>query len=123
MSAASVHEMAERVADLLEARLNIGGKTLADKLRRGGRRLHRRIRREADYLAQAAGLAEVPRLLGQIDPVRTQHAYDACLRYLRPIGGGERRRTFAMQVLTGMGLGVFATGLMVVLVLVWRGYL
>lgn len=122
MSAANLHQMAGRVAELFEARLNVGGKTLADKLRRGGRRLPRNVRREAAYLAQAAEQSRVPKLLVQIDHARTADAYDACLRYLKPIGAGERRRALAMQVLTGVGAAVFVTGAMVLLILIWRGF-
>lgn len=123
MSVANLQQMVGRVAELFEARLNVGGKTLADKLRRGGRRLPRNVRREAAYLAQAAEQARVPKLMVQIDHARTANAYDACLRYLRPIGAAERRRTLAMQILTGVGAAVFVTGVMVLTVLVWRGYL
>jgi hypothetical protein len=123
MSATDLHQMAGRVAELFEARLNVGGKTLADKLRRGGKRLPRNVRREAAYLAQAAEQAKVPKLMVQIDHARTADAYDACLRYLKPIGAGERRRALAMQVLTGIGAAVFVTGVLVLLVLIWRGYI
>ena len=123
MSVANLHLMAGRVAELFEARLNIGGRTLADKLRRGGRRLPREVRREAAYLAQAVEQAKVPKLMVQIDHARTADAYDACLRYLKPIGAAERRRTLAMQILTGVGAAVFLTGALVLLILVWRGYI
>lgn len=122
MSAVNVQQMAARVAELFEARLNVGGRTLAEKLRRGGRRLPRKVRREAAYLAEVAQQAKIPRLMVQIDHARAAHAYDACLRYLRPIGASERRRALALQVLTGVGAAVFMTGLLVILVLAWRGY-
>ncbi len=115
--------MATRVAELFEARLDVGGGSLAEKLRRGGRRLPRKVRREAAYLAEAAELAQVPKLMVQIDHHRTAHAYDACLRYLKPIGAGARRKAIAMQMLTGIGAGVFVTGIMILLILGWRGYL
>lgn len=123
MSVANLQQMAGRVAELFEARLNVGGKTLADKLRRGGQRLPRNVRREAAYLAQAAEQARVPKLMVQIDHARTADAYDACLRYLKPIGAAERRWTLAMQILTGVGAAVFVTGVMILTVLVWRGYI
>lgn len=123
MSAVDVQQMAARVAELLEARLNVGGSTLADKLRRGGRRLPRKIRREAAYLAAAADQARVPKLMAQVDHARITQAYDACLRYLKPLGAGARRRALAMQMLTGAGAGVFVTGILILLVLAWRGYL
>lgn len=123
MSVVDVQKMAARVAELVEARLNVGGQTLAEKLRRGGRRLPRKVRREAAYLAKAAEQAQIPKLMVQIDHARTADAYDACLRYLKPLGAGARRRTVAMQMLTGIGAGVFVTGVLILLVLAWRGLL
>jgi hypothetical protein len=123
MSATNVQQMAARVADLIDARLKVGGATLAEKLRRGGKRLPRRIRREAAYLAEVAQNAKVPKLMVQIDHARAAQAYDACLRHLKPLGAGARRKATAIQVATGIGAGVFITGLLILLVLIWRGYL
>ncbi len=123
MSAADIQEMAAAVADLIDARLKVGGATLAEKLRRGGKRLPRHVRREAAYLAEVAQNARVPKLMVQIDRARAVHAYDACLRHLKPLGAGERRKALAMQIVTGIGAAIFITGLLILLVLVWRGYL
>lgn len=123
MSAANIQQMAADVADLIDARLKVGGATLAEKLRRGGKRLPRHVRREAAYLAEVAQNARVPKLMVQIDQARAVHAYDACLRHLKPLGAGERRKALAMQIVTGIGAGVFITGVLILLVLVWRGYL
>lgn len=123
MSAANIQQMAAVVADLIDARLKVGGATLAEKLRRGGKRLPRHVRREAAYLAEVAQNARVPKLMVQIDHARAVHAYDACLRHLKPLGAGERRKALAMQIVTGIGAGVFITGVLILLVLIWRGYL
>ncbi len=123
MSATDVQQMAARVAALIEARLNVGGATLDEKLRRGGKRLPRNVRREAAYLAEVAHNAKVPKLMVQIDHARAVHAYGACLHHLKRLGAGERRKTMAMQILTGIGAGVFITGVLILLVLIWRGYL
>lgn len=123
MSATNVQQMAARVAALIEARLNVGGTTLEEKLRRGGKRLPRNVRREAAYLAEVAHNAKVPKLMVQIDQARAAQAYDACLRHLKPLGAGERRKAMAMQVATGVGAGVFGAAVIVFLLLLWRGYL
>ena len=67
MSAISIQQMADRVAELLEQRLRLKGKDLPEKLRRGGRLLPRRIRIAAKDLAEAAEQAQNPRLLVQLD--------------------------------------------------------
>jgi RIO-like serine/threonine protein kinase len=123
MSAANIQQMAAHVADLIEARLKVGGATLAEKLRRAGRRLPRNVRRNAAYLAETAQIAAVPKLMVQIDQARAAQAYDACLRHLKPLGAGARRKAIVMQVLTGVGAGIFGTAVLLLAVLVWRGYL
>lgn len=82
MGAASVQQMADRVAQLLHERLAIRGEGLAAKLENGGRRLPRQIRREAAYLAESAARAADPQQFMRLDHPRISLAYDACLRYL-----------------------------------------
>ena len=67
MSAVTIQQMADRVAGLMEERLRIRGVGLAEKLRKGGRLLPRRVRVAAEFLAQAAAMAQNAKLLMQID--------------------------------------------------------
>ena len=60
MSAITVQQMADRVAGLMEDRLRVRGGGLAEKLKRGGRALPHKVRHEAEYLAKAAALAQIP---------------------------------------------------------------
>lgn len=121
MADVTVQQMAARVAQLMEDRLNVRGTTLPEKLRRGGRRLPRGVRTQAAYLAEAAEKAQIPKLQLQLDHKRIASAYDRCVKHLRPIGMGARRRAYAMSVLSSAGLAVFATGALFLAFLVWRG--
>ncbi|AMY70679.1 hypothetical protein [Frigidibacter mobilis] len=123
MGGASVQQMADRVAGLMEERLRIRGAGLAAKLRRGGRALPRRIRAEAELLAAAAEKARVPKLLVQMDHERVAAAYDACLRYLAPLGRGARLRGYLLDLAAAAGFALVVTAALVLGVLVWRGYL
>ena len=123
MSGVSVQQMAGRIAELMEARLRIRGEGLAEKLRRGGRFLPRKVRRHAEYLAKADAEARVPRLLTRLDHERIAGADDACVRYLKPLGAGARRKAILLDMLTGLATGLFATGVLVIVLLLWRGYL
>lgn len=123
MSGVSVQQMAGRVAELMEARLRIRGRGLGDKLRRGGRFLPRKVRREAEFLARSAEQAEVPRLQMQIDHQRVADAYDACVRYLKPLGRSARRRAIMLDILTGFATGIAVTAVLVVALLLWRGFI
>jgi hypothetical protein len=122
MSGVSVQQLADRVSELMEERLRLKGRTLGEKVARGGRVLPRKVRSSAAYLAEAADHARVPRMLGQLDHQKISEAYDACLRYLRPIGAGERRRSMVLSALVSAATAVLAAAALVLIVLVWRGY-
>ena len=61
MSAVTIQQMADRVAALMQERLGVHGKDLAEKLRRAGRRLPSAIRAEARFLDTAAATGAKPR--------------------------------------------------------------
>jgi hypothetical protein len=122
MSGVTVQQMADRVAQLMEERLRIKGRGLGEKLRRGGRYLPRKVRTQAAYLAQAAAEAQVPRLQMRLDSERIATAYDACVRYLKPLGQGARRKAALLNFITSVAATLLVTAALVIVVLVWRGY-
>ena len=123
MGAATVQQMADRVAALMEERLSIRGKGLSAKLRKGGRLLPRKVREEAEFLAIAAERAQHPKLLLQMDQERLAAAYDHCVRHLGAIDTGARRRAALMGMASSIAFAIFATGLLVAGLLAWRGFL
>jgi hypothetical protein len=122
MAGASVQQMADRIAQLMGERLRVRGRTLEEKLRRGGRALPKRIRREAIVLAEAAARAQNPRLQLQLDHEEIARAYDICVRYLKPLGAGKRRWAIILNFVTSLAAIVLVTAVLVLAVLVWRGY-
>ena len=123
MGAVTIQQMADRVAELMELRLRARGSGLAEKLARGGRALPRRVRAAAGTLAEAAQMAQNPKLLVQIDELRVAAAYDICLLYLGPLGRGARRKGAALDILATMAFSLVVVAALVIGVLVWRGYL
>ncbi|SPH17123.1 hypothetical protein DEA8626_00638 [Defluviimonas aquaemixtae] len=123
MSGLDVQQMARRVAELMEARLHVRGADLSQKLRRGARFLPRKVRKSAAYLARAAEDAQVPRLHMRLDQAEIAKAYDTCVRYLKPLGAGARRKAILLDILTGLAGGIFVACLFVLALLVWRGFL
>lgn len=120
MSATTIQQMADRVAQLMEERRRLKGNGLADKLRRGGRSLPKRLRTNAAFLAEAEALARNPRLAVQIDPSRVAEAYDQCLSQL---GGGARKDgwvTWAVNRLASVALSLLLLAALIVLILRWR---
>lgn len=121
MSAISIQQMAERVAQLMEHRLGARGDGLQAKLKSRGRSLPRKVRHAADALAQAADFAQNPKLLLQIDHAELARNYDTCLRHL----GGLKPRAGWLDGILALAVSV-ATTLFVVALLVlglmrWRG--
>jgi hypothetical protein len=123
MSAVPIQQMADRVAGLMEERLRVRGVGLAEKLRKGGRLLPRKVRAQADILAQYADMAQNPKLLLQVDHGAVAAAYDACVRHLGGIGVKERRMGALMDFGASVAFAVLAAGVLVLSVLYWRGFI
>ncbi len=119
----SIQQMADRVAELLEARMRIRGDGLTAKLQRAGRRLPRRVLAAAEVLAVNAETARVPRLYAQVDVERAAQAYDVCMRHLAPLGANARRATLLWGMVGSLAIATLVTVALGVGVLVWRGYL
>jgi hypothetical protein len=123
MSSVAIQQMADRVGQLVEERLGIGGRDLAARLRRGGRMLPKRVRESAQLLADAAEKAKNPKLLVQIDMGAVSDAYDACIKHLMAIDPTERKRSVLSGMVGFVGGGVLVLAIGIIALLVWRGYL
>lgn len=123
MSAISIRQMADRVAELMDQRLRVRGKSLSEKLRRGGRLLPRRVRTAARKLAEAAEAAQNPRLLVQLDMQEVARNYDLASRYLGDLGAGARRLAALLDWLARLAFILLVAGGMVIGVMYWRGFL
>ncbi len=123
MGAITIQQMADRVAALMEERLHIKGTGLADKLKRGGSALPRKVRAAATELAEAAHMSQNPKLLLQIDEGKVAEAYDLCLRHLSPIGAAGRRAGLIYSIVAQIAFGLIVVAAGLITVLKWRGYL
>ena len=118
-----IHAKADEVYAAMGERLSVGGQDLSARTRKAGRLLPRRIRRDALYMANAAELAENPKLVRMIDPARYEAAYRACMTHLKTVDPTERRKDMFLSVAGGISFAVFAVGGLTLSVLVWRGLL
>jgi hypothetical protein len=123
MSAVTIQQMAERIADLMEERLNVRGKGLTEKVRKAGRSLPRRVRLAAEQLSDAAERSKNPKLLLQINEASVAEAYDTCSKYLVKIDAGSRRMGMVLGMASSIVGLLLAVALIAAGVLYWRGYL
>lgn len=123
MSAISIQQMADRVAKLMDERLGAGGKTLSDKLKKAGRHLPRKVRSAADVLANAASMAQNPKLLLQIDHDAVSSAYDACVKHLMTVNPNKRRMDRLVGIAASVAFSVLAVVVLAIAVLRWRGFI
>ena len=123
MSAVTIQQMADRVAGLLEDRLRIRGVGLAEKLRKGGRLLPRKVRTAAEFLASAATMAQNAKLLLQIDDAAVAAAYDICLRHLGRVDAADKRRGLIVGIAASIAFSLLAVVLLLGAVLYLRGFI
>lgn len=118
-----IHDKAAEVADLMKERLGVRGNDLGAKLRHTGRMMPKRIKRDAAYLAEACTMAENPKLSRMIDHDRINAAHLACMTFLQEVDVADRRKGVVLGILASLVLVLIVVTVMVLSVLVWRGFL
>lgn len=121
MSAVTIQQMADRVAALMEQKLRVGGKDLAAKVRKAGRRLPKRVRIAAEALVQAAEMSKSARLMHQIDDGLVAEAYDICVRHLGGVNAADRRKGVVVGIAASIAFSLLVVAGLVLAVVVWRG--
>lgn len=111
----------EEIRTLLEERLKVRGRSLDRQVNKAGRLLPRRVRGQARYIAQAATLAQNPKLLRMIDWPRTEAAHAEVVAWLRTIDPSERRWTRIINMAALIAFNLLLIAGLLVGFLWWRG--
>ena len=104
----------------LEDKLRLRAAPLAVQLRKAGRLLPRRVRRDADLLVRAQALSANPKLARQVDMRGAQGAHRSILAYLEGIDVGAERRNRALGVAASIAFVILFTGVGILTVIVLR---
>ena len=95
-----VKQAADGLAQMMAERLGIRrGETLAEKLRKGGRLLPRKVRREAEFIAETEARLAVPKFAFQYDAARISRAEKAVRRFLEEVDPADRRKGIVLGIL------------------------
>ncbi len=105
----------------LERHLGVKGRTLAQQVKRAGRRLPRRVRADARLLSEAEAVAGHPRLLRQLDQAQLDRALQDLTTHLAGIDRAEARRTRILSMLAGIAFNMILLFAAVVVLLRMRG--
>ena len=89
MSGDQVSEYADKIRALMTERLRIKGRSLEAQIKKSGRRLPRRIKRQATQVAKASAVIENPKLSRMVDQKAVQTAAENVIKHLQGIDPKE----------------------------------
>ena len=120
--AKTLQQMVDEVREGLDDKLRMRGRSLDAQVRKAGRLLPRGVRHDATYLAQAVVLADNPKLARMVDMAKASRAHRNVMDFLEGYDLDARRRTTALNLVTSIAFALLVTGLLVLFVLVQRGF-
>ncbi len=106
---------------LLAEKLGARGADFGSQLQRAGRRLPRRVRREAEYLARVEQMARHPKFARLVDPRSVTRSQRRVARHLEGIDLAAIRRERRKDQVAALAFYVLVTFALAVMLLWWRG--
>ncbi|WP_195820118.1 hypothetical protein [Roseobacter sp. MH60115] len=101
-----IEAKSEALSSALERHLGVKGKSLAQQVKRAGHRLPRRLRAQAQLVAEADALRGNPRLLRQLGHERVVQAFSDVSAHLAGIDRAEARRGRILSILAAIAFNL-----------------
>ena len=120
---ADIAEKAENLRKAMHSQLRIRGRSFAGAVRRAGRMLPRRLRRQADVIIKAQGVGGHPKLLRMIDRAAVDAAYADISGYLAGIDPADVRRGWWLRFAGVAVVNVLIVAIGFVVWLKWSGHI
>ena len=117
-----LNEKSESLKTLLKAKHGARGRSLEARVKHAGRRLPKRIQREAQVITQAEAMPPHPKLALTVDSGRVSKAYDAIEEHLNGVDPKDRRKGKLLGWLGGQVFNLILIAAALITVLIWRGY-
>lgn len=111
---------AQALQDRLKETYGVRAKTLESALRKTGRRLPRRLQKQAKYIVESQSLAGHPKLSRFIDHAAVNQTFDAISEHLDAVDPAEKRKDYWLTIAGTLALCVLILGAAFVSLLVWR---
>lgn len=116
-----VAQKAQALRAMIEKQMGVRAPSLEDAVRHAGRRLPRRLRKQAVLWVEAETWAAHPKLARRIDGPPLELAYQDLKTHLQQLDPVKERRTRRLNVLAGIVLNLLLFGALFVALLLWRG--
>ena len=120
--ASAISLQAEELRQLMRAKLGVRGGTFQGALKRGARQLPRHLRQQGQVLADALPMAAHPKLRQTLDHRGLDRAVTDLRQYLDDVDLADRRKGFVLGVLGAMAFNVLAVIALLIVFLVWKGF-
>ena len=120
---AEIAEKAENLRKAMHSQMRIRARSFAGAVRRAGRLLPRRLRRQADVIIQVQGVGGHPKLLRMIDRAAVDAAYADISAYLSAIDPADLRRGWWLRFAGVAVVNVLIVAVGFVVWLKWSGHI
>lgn len=109
------------LSKLLRERLGLSGRSVAVQLAKGRRALPRALRSHADQISAAEPLLAHPHLARSVDHAALSEAVSAMQGYLKGCSAADRQIGVILHRLGVIAFNLLAIGLLLLIILRWRG--
>lgn len=123
MDDAQYRRIGARLSALGEQKLGIRGASIVRLSRKAAPRLPRAVRRDLRRVAEAAPLADHPRLRLTLDARELKRAGARVEAHLAGIDPADRRKGWWLGLLGGMAFNILLAFALLIVLLLWRGFI
>ncbi|MDX8351130.1 hypothetical protein [Cognatiyoonia sp. IB215182] len=118
----SVEYQVDALRTLFAEKLRVQGRDLEAQVRKAGRRLPRHIRRDARFFLESYDLMANPKLARMVDGKKMDRAYSNIVAHLDGLDPRQERITAMINLAASIAFVFLVTGVLVLVVLVLRGF-
>jgi len=115
--------MEQELEKLLAEKHGLNSGMLSRRLKKGLRRAPRAVKRAGDGFIQAQIQMGNPKLMRLMDETLVQSQFQTLRDHLRLIDVADRRKGLILSLLGSLSFNLIAVAAILVILLVWRGYL
>jgi len=123
MEQLDISRISDEIAKAMGEKIGAKGRGLKAKLRHSGRQLPGDVRDSIKFVIEAERKMANPKLMKQVDPLEVGRAKHAVLSYLQNADPTEATRKAAANYFSGLALNLLLLAVLIVAILMWRGFL